>query len=81
MRSRHVVRASDCQSRNNPEAEFLDEIQTKVLRVFLRAIHSPPLQLCLEISISTNSRNLSVSGFDFRVSDTVESKGRQMKQC
>jgi hypothetical protein len=31
----------------NPEAEFLDKIRTKVLRVFL---------LCLEIS--SNSRNL-----------------------
>ncbi len=36
-----------------PEAEFLDEIQTKVLRVFPLAIHSH-----LEISISSNSRNL-----------------------
>ncbi len=44
----------------NPEAEFLDEIQTKVLRVFLLAIHSHLyiLQLCLEISISSNSLNL-----------------------
>jgi hypothetical protein len=41
-----------------PEAEFLDEIQKKVLRVFLLAIQSHPLQLCTEISISSNSRNL-----------------------
>jgi hypothetical protein len=40
------------------EAEFLDEIQTKELGVFLLVIHSQPLQLCLEISISSNSRNL-----------------------
>jgi hypothetical protein len=40
-----------------PEAEFLDEIQTKVLRVFLLASQSP-LQLCLEISIYSYSRNL-----------------------
>jgi hypothetical protein len=39
------------------EAEFLDELPTKVLGVFLFAIHSQsPLQLCLEIS--SNSRNL-----------------------
>ncbi len=42
-----------------PEAEFLDEIKTKVIRVYLQAIHSHLyLQLCLEISISSNSRNL-----------------------
>ena len=40
------------------EAEFFDEIRTKVLRVVLLAIHSHLLQLCLEISISSNSRNL-----------------------
>jgi hypothetical protein len=42
------------------EAKFLDEVQTKVLRVFLLGIHSHPLheQLCLEISISSQSRNL-----------------------
>ncbi len=43
----------------DPEAEFLDEIQKKVLRVFLFAIYSQsPLQLWLEIYISSNSRNL-----------------------
>ncbi len=36
----------------------MDEIQTQVLRVFLLAIQSHLLQLCLEISISSNSRNL-----------------------
>jgi hypothetical protein len=40
-----------------PEAEFLDKIQTKVLRVFLLAIRSP-LQLCFEIYIYLNPRNL-----------------------
>jgi hypothetical protein len=44
----------------NPEAEFLEEIQTKVLRVFHLVIHSHlyTLHLCLEISISSKSRNL-----------------------
>ncbi len=44
----------------NPEAEFLNEIQTKVFRVYLLAIHSHlyNLQLCLEIYISSNSLNL-----------------------
>jgi hypothetical protein len=40
------------------EADLLDEIQTKDLRVFLLAIHSHIIHLCLEISISSNSRNL-----------------------
>ncbi len=44
------------------EAEFLDAIHTKVIRVFLLAIHKSPLQLCLEISIYSNS-NLTVSGW------------------
>ncbi len=35
----------------------MDEILPKVLRVLLLAIHKSPLQLCLEISISLNSRN------------------------
>jgi hypothetical protein len=30
-----------------PEAEFLDEIQTKVLKVFLPAIHSHPYSFAL----------------------------------
>jgi hypothetical protein len=37
------------------EAEFLDEIQAKVLIVFWQSVTS---QLCLEISISSNSCNL-----------------------
>ncbi len=40
-----------------PEVEFLDEIQTKVFRVFLLHLQSP-LQLCPEIYISSNLRNL-----------------------
>jgi hypothetical protein len=40
------------------EAEFLDKIQKKVFRVFLLAAHKSALQLCLEISISSNSRIL-----------------------
>ncbi len=39
----------------SPEVELLDEIQTKVFRIFL--IQSP-LQLSLEIFISSNSSNL-----------------------
>ncbi len=34
-----------------PEAEFSDEIQTKVWRVFLLAISESPLQLSIEISV------------------------------
>jgi hypothetical protein len=41
-----------------PEAEFLDEIQTKVLKVFSLLFTDPNLQLCLETYISSNSRNL-----------------------
>jgi hypothetical protein len=46
------------------EAKFLDEIQAEVFRVFLLIPVFTPnstlysLQLCLEISISSNSRNL-----------------------
>jgi hypothetical protein len=41
------------------EAEFLDEIQAKVLRVFLLAIHSKLYTaLPLEIYISSNPHNL-----------------------
>jgi hypothetical protein len=52
----------------NPEAEFLDEIHTKVLGVFLLAIHSHLhiLQLCLEFSISSNSLNLLNISSDFK---------------
>ncbi len=55
------------------EAEFSDEIQTKVLRVFLLAIHQSPLQLCLEISITSNSRNLLQ--FLVQLLYTVKEKG------
>ncbi len=41
---------------NSTEAEFLDIIQTKIVRLFLLAIHSH--LYCLEIYISSNSRNL-----------------------
>jgi hypothetical protein len=39
------------------EAEFLDEIQTK-FKSFPPCFSQSPLQLCLEISVSSNSRNL-----------------------
>jgi hypothetical protein len=44
-----------------PEAKNLDEIheiQTKILKVFLLCYSQSPLQLCLRISIFSNSRNL-----------------------
>ncbi len=42
------------------EAKFMDEIQTKVFRViFLLVIHSHLYIALLEISISSNSRNLN----------------------
>ncbi len=40
-----------------PEAIFLDEIQTKVVRVTLLSIS--PLQLCLQVSITTTSSSSS----------------------
>jgi hypothetical protein len=39
------------------ETDFLDGIQTKVLK-FSPCYSESPLQLCVEISISSNSRNL-----------------------
>ncbi len=41
-----------------PEAEFLDKAKTKSLKRFPPCYSQSPLQLCLEISISSNSRNL-----------------------
>jgi hypothetical protein len=45
------------QSSTNPGAEFMDKIQTKVLKSFPPCYSQLPLH-CLEISISSNSRNL-----------------------
>jgi hypothetical protein len=45
-------------SLNCTESEFLDEVQTKSLKSFSPSYLQSPLQLCLEISISSNSRNL-----------------------
>jgi hypothetical protein len=56
-----------------PVTEFLDEIQTKVLRVYLHAIQSN-LQLCLEIYLSSNSRNL-LQFLEFIYLHTVKYKG------
>ncbi len=49
----------------SPEADFLDDIKTKVLRVFLLAIHSHLYSFAFEISISSNSRNLLEIFFRF----------------
>ncbi len=40
------------------EAEFLDEVQTKSLKTFSSSYSQSPIQLCLEMSFSSNSRNL-----------------------
>ncbi len=62
---RFIISANERRSQEGPqtlncgpEAEFLDEIPTKVLKVFLLANAQSSLQLFLEISISSNSRNL-----------------------
>jgi hypothetical protein len=47
-----------CLGASFTEAEFLEEIQTKVLRVFLLDIYNHHYSFCLEIYISSNSRNL-----------------------
>ncbi len=58
------------------EAEFLDEIQTKVLGVFLLANYSHSLQICIEIYISSNSRNLlQFVLFTVKFLYTVKEKG------
>ncbi len=56
-----LVRSSGCEQPRLillllAEAEFLDEIQTKILRVLLYS--QSPLKPCLGISVSSNSRNL-----------------------
>ncbi len=38
------------------EAEFLDKIHTKVMKSFLHCYLQPTLKLCLEASISSNSK-------------------------
>jgi hypothetical protein len=66
----------------HPEAEFLDEIQTKVLRV-PPCFSQSSLQLCLEIYISSNSRNLlcisSTHTTYFYSSVIVHCKGERRK--
>jgi hypothetical protein len=42
----------------SPEAEFLDNILTKIFKSIPLSYSQSPLQLCLEISISSNSSNL-----------------------
>ncbi len=41
-----------------PEAEFLDEIQTKVLKIYFLAIHSHFYSFDLRFLFLSNSRNL-----------------------
>jgi hypothetical protein len=55
--SRHEVILGHFPCMHCPKAEFLDEIQTKVLRVS-RCYSQSSLQLCIEISISSNSHSL-----------------------
>ncbi len=55
------------------EAEFLDEIQTKVSTEFSSLLFTVTLQLCLKISISLNSRNLLL--FLLQLLYTVKHKG------
>ncbi len=59
-----------CKDVVRTEAEFLDEIQSKVSKSFSPCYSKSPLQLCLEISTSSNSRNL----LQFLL-DTVQEKG------
>jgi hypothetical protein len=54
---RYIVTARAARPFSPPEAELLDEIQTKV-KSFPPCLSKSPLQLCLEIFIYSNSRNL-----------------------
>jgi hypothetical protein len=62
-----------------PEAEFLEKIQTRVLTIFLLAIHSHLYTLHysfeFEISVSSNSRNLFNVISTVKVLYTVKEKG------
>ncbi len=51
----------------------MDEIQTKVVRVFLIAFHQSPLQLGLEISLSSNF--LQFLQFSYCIVYTAKEKG------
>jgi hypothetical protein len=56
-----------------PEAEFLDEIQTIVLRVFLLAIHSPLCSFALRFYFLKLTQPLTVSTVQLLY--TVKEKG------
>ena len=57
------------------EAEFLDEIQTKVLRVFLLAIHSDLYSFALRFIFLQNH----ATSYSFYSSATVHCKGERRK--
>jgi hypothetical protein len=60
------VSASSCFDYPRPEAEFLDEIQTKVLRVFILAIHSHLYSFVLRfIFLQTYATPLTVLQFSY----------------
>jgi hypothetical protein len=68
------------QHKVGTEAEFLDEIRTKVLRVFHVAIHRHLYSFAFEISISSNSRNLlrflQFTEFSYRAVTVKETRGK-----
>jgi hypothetical protein len=63
-------------STSRPEAEFLDEIQTKVLRVFLLAIQSP---LFCSFALRFLFLQTHEIAYSFYSSVTVHCKGKRRK--
>jgi hypothetical protein len=67
-----VYRCTVCTVVLPPEAEFLDKIQTQSLTSFRPCYSQPPLQLCLEISISSNHAS---SYLFLQILYTIKEKG------
>ncbi len=65
------------------EAEFLGEIQTKVLRVFLLAIHSHLLQLCLDFYFFKLTQPITISSVNllYTVPEKVEEPDKKLTPC
>jgi hypothetical protein len=63
--------------RTLPEAEFLDKIQTKVLRIFLLAIHSHLYSFALRFAFL----QANATSYDFNCSIAVHCEGERRKTC
>ncbi len=70
-----ILWSSHLKEGSRPEAEFLDEIQTKVLRVFLLAIHSHLYSFALRFMFLRTHP----TSYRFYSSFTIHCKGERRK--